>query len=64
MIAVPQLVANGTGIAEFVGESWREAARLATDHFSAKGTEFPIDDAEKLIAIIEARVSSPFGTVH
>jgi len=64
MIAVPQLVANGTGIAEFVGASLREAARLAKDHFSSKGIEFPLADVEELITIIEARVSSPSDTVH
>jgi hypothetical protein len=64
MIAVPHLVANGTGIAEFVGVSLREAARLAKDHFSSKGIEFPLADAEELITIIEARVSSHSDTIH
>lgn len=53
-IAVPQIVAHGEGIAKFVGESLREAARLAFARFASKGISFSTLRAEKIIVAIEA----------
>jgi hypothetical protein len=53
-IAVPESVAKGKGIAEFVGESLREAVRLASAHFASKGISFSTLKAEKIILAIEA----------
>lgn len=53
-IAVPPSVAAGEGIAEFIGQSLREAVRLATTHFASKGISFSTLKAEKIILAIEA----------
>jgi hypothetical protein len=56
MIAVPQPVANGEDIAEFVGMSLREAVRLAAAHFADKGISFSTLKAERIILAIEAEL--------
>ena len=53
-IAVPESVAKGKGIAEFIGTSLREAVRLAAAHFASKGISFSTLKAEKIILAIEA----------
>jgi hypothetical protein len=52
-IAVPQSVADGEGIPEFIGTSLREAVRLAASHFATKGMSFSTLKAEKIILAIE-----------
>lgn len=54
MIAVPQLVADGEAVAEFVSIALREAVRLAAAHFAQKGISFSTLRAEKIILVIEA----------
>jgi hypothetical protein len=53
-IAVPQSVAKGIGIPEFIGSSLREAVRLAAARFASKGISFSTLKAEKIILAIEA----------
>lgn len=53
-IAVPQAVADGKGILEFIGMSLREAVRIASAHFESKGISFSTLKAEKIILAIEA----------
>jgi hypothetical protein len=53
-IAVPQSVADGEGIPEFVASSLREAVRLAAAHFASKKISFSTLKAEKIILAIEA----------
>ena len=53
-IVVPQSVANGEGIPEFIGESLRQAVRLAADFFALKRISFSALKAEKIIMEIEA----------
>jgi hypothetical protein len=53
-IAVPQSVADGEGIPEFIGISLREAVRLAAAHFASKGISFSTLKAEKIILAIES----------
>ncbi len=57
-IAVPQNVADGEGIPEFIGESLREAVRLAAAHFASKGISFSTLKAEKIILEIEKTLSN------
>lgn len=57
-IAVPQPVADGRGIAEFIGESLRATIRLAATHFASKGISFSALKAEKIILAIEAGLES------
>lgn len=57
-IAVPEAVAKGKGIAEFIGASLREAVRLAATHFASKGISFSTLKAEKIILAIEAGLES------
>jgi hypothetical protein len=53
MIAVPQSVADGDDIAEFVSISLREAVRLAAADFADRGMSFSTLRAEKIILAIE-----------
>lgn len=53
-IAVPKTVAAGKEITDFVGQSLREAVRLAAAHFASKGISFSTLKAEKIILAIEA----------
>lgn len=53
-IAVPQTVAAGKGIPEFVSQSLREAVRMAATYFASKGISFSTLKAEKIILAIEA----------
>lgn len=53
-IEVPESVANGNEIKEFVSNSLREAVRLAATHFATKGISFSTLKAEKIILAIEA----------
>ena len=53
-IAIPQSVAGGEGMVEFIGESLREATRLAAAYFASKGISFSMLKAEKIILAIEA----------
>ncbi|MFN5128425.1 MAG: hypothetical protein ACK519_00825 [Sphingomonadaceae bacterium] len=55
-IAVPQSVADGEDIPEFIGTSLREAVRLAAAHFASKGISFSTLKAEKIILAIEAEL--------
>jgi hypothetical protein len=52
-IAVPQAVANGDGISDFIGGSLREAVRIAAAEFASKGINFSSLKAEKIISAIE-----------
>ena len=54
MIAVPQAVADGENLPEFVSISLREAVRLAAAYFAEKGINFSTLKAEKLILAIES----------
>ena len=54
MIAVPQAVADGENLAEFVSISLREAVWLAAVYFAEKGISFSTLKAEKLILAIES----------
>lgn len=56
-IAVPQPVADGKGIPEFIGSSLREAVRLAAAYFASKGISFSTLKAEKIILAIEAELA-------
>ena len=58
-IVVPQSVAEGKDIADFVAESLREAVRLAADFFALKGISFSTLKAEKVILAIEAGLAAP-----
>ena len=58
MIAVPQSVANGKAIPEFIAASLREAVRLAAAHFAGKGISFSSLKAEKIILAIEAALNT------
>jgi hypothetical protein len=53
-IAVPQSVADGQDIRQFIGESLRAAVRFASAHFASKGISFSTLKAEKIILAIEA----------
>lgn len=53
-IAVPQAVARGRGIPEFISGSLRDAVHMASEFFSAKGISFSTLKAEKIILAIEA----------
>lgn len=53
-IEVPQPVADGNDVKEFVGQALREAVRLAAAHFSSKGISFSTLKAEKIILGIES----------
>src|SRR5262245_3160280 len=55
-IAVPQSVADGAGIREFVGSSLRDAVRLAAERFAAKQISFSTIKAMKLVEDIENRL--------
>lgn len=55
-IAVPESVPTGEKIVEFIGESLREAVRLAAPHFASKGISFSTLKAEKIILAIEANL--------
>ena len=57
-IEVPQSVVDGEGIKEFIGESLREAVRLAAAHFASKGISYSTLKAEKIILAIEAALES------
>ncbi|WP_147414316.1 hypothetical protein [Sphingomonas gilva] len=57
-IAVPQSVADGKGIQEFIGQSLREAVRLAAAYFASKGISFSTLKAEKIILAIEANLAN------
>ena len=57
-IAVPQSVAGGEDIPEFIGTSLREAVRLASAHFASKGISFSMLKAEKIILAIEAELAA------
>ena len=53
-IAVPQSVADGECISDFITTSLREAVRLAAAHFASKGISFSALKAEKVILAVEA----------
>jgi hypothetical protein len=55
-IAVPQAVARGKGIPEFISASLRDAVHMASEFFSAKGISFSTLKAEKIILAIEAKL--------
>jgi len=52
-IVVPQSVADGDAIEEFVSQSLRHAVRLAADFFTLKKIPFSVLKAEKIIMAIE-----------
>jgi hypothetical protein len=64
MIAVPESVALGKAVPEFVVASLKDAAHVAAAHFKSKGISFPLDEAEQLIAGIEARLTATSIAVH
>lgn len=47
-IAVPQSVANGEGVVEFIIQALREAIRLASERFKLRSIDFSTLKAEKL----------------
>ncbi|RSY78557.1 hypothetical protein DAH66_18585 [Sphingomonas koreensis] len=51
---MPQSVADGNGITQFIGESLREVVRLAASEFASKGISFSTLKAEKIILAIES----------
>ena len=53
-IAVPQSVADGEGIPEFISKSLREAVRMAAAHFKKESISFSTLKTEKIIRAIEA----------
>ena len=53
-IEVPQSVADGKGINEFIGQSLREVVRLAASYFRSQEISFSTLKAEKIILSIEA----------
>ena len=53
-IAVPQAVARGKNIPEFISGSLRDVVHMASEFFSAKGISFSTLKAEKIILAIEA----------
>ena len=59
MIAVPQSVADGKDIEEFVINSLREAIRLGAEHFASKGIDFDALKAEKIVHVIEKSMKQP-----
>ena len=52
MIAVPQSVANGKKIPDFIVKSLLEAISLAANHFEKKGIAFDIKKAENIVNVI------------
>jgi hypothetical protein len=64
MIAVPEPVALGNGVPEFVVASLKDAARLAAAKFKSKGIDFSLDEAEQLIDGIAARLIATSIAVH
>lgn len=52
-IAVPQSVANGKKIPEFIVKSLNEAIRLGAEHFASKGIDFDVLKAENIVHVIE-----------
>ena len=55
-IAVPEKVAKGEDVKEFIVASLREAVRLASAKFGANGISFSTLKAEKIILAIESRL--------
>ncbi len=53
---VPQSVADGEGIDDFIVKSLRHAVRLAADFFGLKGIGFSTLKAEKIMMVIEAEL--------
>lgn len=53
-IVVPQSVADGEGIDDYIVQSLRHAVRLAADFFRLKGMTFSTLKAERIIMAIEA----------
>lgn len=56
-IEVPQSVADGEGIREFIGSALREAVRLGAEKFSHHAIPFSTLKAEKIIRAIEAELN-------
>jgi hypothetical protein len=52
-IAVPQSVANGEGVVEFIIQALREATPLASERFKLRSIDFSTLKAEKIILQIE-----------
>lgn len=55
-IEVPQSVADGEGIRDFVGSALREAVKLGAKKFSQHGIPFSALKGEKIIRAIEAQL--------
>ena len=53
-IAVPQSVANGEDIQQFIVGSLREVVRLGSTHFASKGISFSTLKAERIILAIKS----------
>lgn len=58
MIAVPQSVANGKNIPNFIIQSLLEAIPLAANHFEKKGINFDIKKAGNIVEIISQRLNA------
>ena len=56
MIAVPEAVAEGKGIQEFITGSLRKACDIATEFFAKKDETFPRDAAEAVITKVWHRL--------
>lgn len=63
-IAVPQAVARGKGITEFISGSLRDAIHMASEFFSAKGISFSTLKAEKIILAIESGLEARKESEH
>lgn len=57
-IEVPEAVASGNEVKEFVSKSLREAVRLAAAHFASKSISFSTLKAEKIILAIESSLDT------
>jgi hypothetical protein len=58
MIAVPETIAEGAGLREFVVAALRECVRIGAQHFVSKGMSFSTLRAEKIIREIERGLAS------
>jgi len=56
MIAVPQAVADGVGMHEFIVQSLRDACEMAANFFAGKGEIFHLLGAQSLINKVDQRL--------
>jgi hypothetical protein len=56
MIAVPENIVHGNDIPQFVGNSLRDAAKLAANKFAASKIEFPLTECDQIIDEIQSEL--------